>query len=75
MLDGISCFKTNQVILQPGNYFGVSASTGDMPDHHQLFSFKITPLDNTTEDTPPVTQLGNFLPQVDNPVHPLENRF
>jgi hypothetical protein len=44
-MDDKLCFETNQVLLQPGNYFGVSASTGDMPDHHQLFGFKVTPLE------------------------------
>jgi hypothetical protein len=44
-IDGNVCFETNQVLLQTGNYFGVSASTGDMPDHHQLFGFKVTPLE------------------------------
>ena len=45
-LNDKTCFETNQVLLPPGNYFGVSASTGDSPDHHQLFSFKITPLES-----------------------------
>jgi Legume-like lectin family len=44
-LDGKLCFETNQVLLPPGNYFGISASTGDVPDHHQLFGFKVTPLE------------------------------
>jgi len=39
------CFETNQVLLQTGDYFGVSAATGDQPDHHQLFGFKVTPLE------------------------------
>lgn len=34
-------------MLQPGNYFGLSASTGEMPDHHQLFGFSVTPLEAT----------------------------
>ena len=46
------------MILQPGNYFGVSAATGDMPDHHQLFSFKVTALDGA-EPPPPKVQHGN----------------
>lgn len=57
-LDGQTCFETDQVILQPGNYFGVSAGTGDMPDHHQLFSFKVTPL-QATEPAQPKVQPGN----------------
>lgn len=57
-LDGETCFETDQVILQPGSYFGVSAGTGDMPDHHQLFSFKVTPLE-ATEPAQPKVQPGN----------------
>ena len=38
------CLETNQVMLQPGSYFGISASTADVPDQHELFSFKVTPL-------------------------------
>ena len=59
-LDGQTCFETDRVILQPGNYFGVSAGTGDMPDHHQLFSFKVTPLEATEPAQPNV--------QPENPV-------
>lgn len=52
MIDGNLCFETDQVLLQPGNYFGVSASTGDVPDHHQLFGFKITPLEAAGNQPP-----------------------
>jgi len=41
-------------MLQPGNYFGLSAATGDAPDHHQLFGFTLTPLEATALDPPPV---------------------
>jgi len=44
-LNDKTCFETNQVLLPSGYYFGISASTGDSPDHHQLFSFKVTPLE------------------------------
>lgn len=54
-IDGNLCFETNQVLLQPGNYFGVSASTGETPDHHQLFGFKITPLE-AAGNAPPTNQ-------------------
>jgi hypothetical protein len=54
-VDNNLCFETNQVLLQPGNFFGVSASTGDTPDHHQLFGFKVTPLE-AAGNPPPAQQ-------------------
>jgi hypothetical protein len=68
-IDGNLCFETNQVLLQPGNFFGLSASTGEAPDHHQLFGFKVTPL----EAAPPAQQhvIPEAKPRVNNPsVHP-----
>jgi Legume-like lectin family len=43
-LNGNVCFETNQVMLQPDSYFGISASTADVPDQHEVFDFKVTPL-------------------------------
>jgi hypothetical protein len=61
-VDGKVCFETNQVLLQPGNYFGISAATGDQPDHHQLFDFKVTPVEATGDAAPnkipPLAQVG-----------------
>jgi Legume-like lectin family len=40
------CFGTNQVDMQPGSYFGISAATGERsPDIHEIYDFKVTPLD------------------------------
>jgi len=63
-IDGSLCFETNQVILQPGNYFGVSAQTADMPDHHQLRSFKVTPLEST-DTSPPAAEVTATVPATD----------
>jgi hypothetical protein len=72
-IDGNLCFETNQVLLQAGNFFGVSASTGESPDHHQLFGFKVTPLE-AAGNTPPAQQhvIPEAKPRVNNPsVYPL----
>ena len=47
-LNGNLCFETNQVLLQPGSYFGISASTGAVPDHHQLFDFGVVSFDEAS---------------------------
>ena len=55
-LNGNICFETNQVMLQPGNYFGISASTADVPDQHELFNFKLTPLQATPSPLEQIVQ-------------------
>ena len=31
-----------QVRLPPGNYFGITAQTGDLSDNHDIYSFKVS---------------------------------
>ena len=40
-----SCFVVQSVELPTGYYFGVSATTGDLSDNHDIYSFKFYDLD------------------------------
>ncbi|XP_055384540.1 vesicular integral-membrane protein VIP36 [Condylostylus longicornis] len=40
-----NCFSVNGIELPTGYYFGVSATTGDLSDNHDLHSFKFYDLD------------------------------
>lgn len=39
------CFKVQGVKLPTGYYFGVSATTGDLSDNHDILSIKLYELD------------------------------
>ncbi|XP_074095776.1 vesicular integral-membrane protein VIP36 [Cotesia typhae] len=39
------CFKVNGIKLPTGYYFGISATTGDLSDHHDILSVKLYELD------------------------------
>lgn len=64
-IDENLCFETDHVILPSGYFFGISAATGDAPDHHQLFGFKVTPLEGGA--APPATQ-HEVVPSEDRPM-------
>lgn len=39
------CFEVHGVELPTGYYFGISATTGDLSDNHDIYSFKFYDLD------------------------------
>ncbi|XP_071050402.1 vesicular integral-membrane protein VIP36 [Onthophagus taurus] len=58
------CFKVTGVKLPTGYYFGVSGTTGDLSDNHDVVSIKLyeldLPDDNDTEDRSKITPSATF---------------
>lgn len=46
----ISCFSSENIHLPTGYYFGLSATTGDLTDNHDIYSVKVFDLSDGTED-------------------------
>lgn len=53
------CFQVNEVKLPTGYYIGISATTGDLSDNHDILSIRLFELDQP-DDVSAKKKLPNF---------------
>ncbi|KAF2753675.1 lectin family integral membrane protein [Pseudovirgaria hyperparasitica] len=59
MVDGIPCFRSEQVILPTGYQFGVTAASAENPDSFEVASFRVSTTGSTTREEPRRDQQQN----------------
>lgn len=67
------CFSVPNVQLPTGYYFGVSATTGDLSDNHDIYFFKFYDLD-PVPDTQLALERTHIIPQALTFEHPRERK-
>uniref|UniRef100_A0A1A9ZLB7 L-type lectin-like domain-containing protein n=1 Tax=Glossina pallidipes TaxID=7398 RepID=A0A1A9ZLB7_GLOPL len=68
-----NCFVVNNVELPTGYFFGISATTGDLSDNHDIYSFKFYDLDsNVTPEM--IMARANIIPNAKTFEPPREHK-
>ncbi|KAF1937861.1 concanavalin A-like lectin/glucanase [Clathrospora elynae] len=59
IVDGETCFKTNKVELPDGYYFGISASSAEIPDSFEVHKFVVSTTNSYTREEPNKQRYAN----------------